>query len=159
MKAGGEKMRQDYASIIKFIMNVSEKHKATAYIENVKESLKLPAVYFQLPETTVHKVLISSGYRYDNLAFIQIFNLDDDSAYNLSFEIANAIMEKDGYIPIINEDGKESGSYLHISVKNLTRIENCHSQLQLFWQTVTQYIQTNVKVQKLNIFINMKGSD
>lgn len=151
-------MKQDFASIVNFIMKyVGHKANATAYFENVKSGFSLPAIYFPEPECSVQKDTLSCQYMQSNMLFVQIFHLNNDYAYNLAKQIVDAFFKTGCYIPLINEDGSETSLFLHLNVKKVSRIDDCVAQVQLFWNYNSSYRKERTKVNNINLNLMTEG--
>lgn len=133
-------MTEDFASVVSYIMNtVGKPANAQDYYENVKDGFKLPALYFKIPENMPNKDLLTVQYVNSNTAFIEVYHLSNDLAYTLANDIANAIFKKRCYIPLLNEDGTETGLFIRVTVNKVARIDDCVAQVQISWEYRKNY--------------------
>lgn len=149
-------MTEDFASVVSYIMNTVGKPANTHdYYENVKDGFALPALYFKIPDISPSKYILSSQYVNSNTAYIEVYHLSNDLAYTLANDIANAIFKNRCYIPLLNEDGTETGLFIRVTVNKVARIDDCVAQVQLTWDYRKNYNDNSRNPS--NIKFNLSG--
>lgn len=150
-------MTEDFASIVSYVMNtVGKSNGAQDYYENIKDGFKLPALYFKIPDATPNKDILLPQYVNSKSAFIEVYHLSNDLAYTLANDIANSIFKNRGYIPLLNEDGKETGLFIRVKVNKVSRIDDCVAQVQLSWEYRQHFADTS-KMYADNLNFNLTG--
>lgn len=149
-------MTEDFASVVSYIMNtVGNLANAQDYYENVKDGFKLPALYFKIPDISPSKDILSAQYVNLNTAYIEVYHLSNDLAYTLANDIANAIFKNRCYIPLLKEDGTETGLYIRVTVNKVARIDDCVAEVQLTWDYRKNYNDNSSNPS--NIKFNLSG--
>lgn len=151
-------MREDYASIVNFIMvNIGEIYNAHPYFENIKSGFKLPAIYFPVPTMLSEKLSLGNQYNDDNVAYIQIFAMSNDDAVTIAQDIKESILKCNRKIPIVDIDGNSTERTIFVKPEKISRIEDCVAQIQLSWDYMTRYCDENKKANNINLNLQVEG--
>ncbi len=152
-------MEQDYASIMRFMLNAWGKE--DYYFQEMPEDFVLPSVYFPMPQLMIENNTVSSFKRRYS-AYIKIFGEDSKSAQNESYSIASkivtAIAKGKNNIPILDIEGENTNSWVKIRKLNLKKIDNNTHQIKITWDTHDEYfVDDSQKIQFISFKNLIKG--
>lgn len=151
-------MREDFASIVRFVMdNVGNQANAHIYFENIKDGFGIPAFYFPQPEEEINQVSLLNGYLQDCSCLLQIFAATDEDAMVLANKVKKVILNNNEYIPVIDFNGNNTGEIFRVIVKKINRIDEGLAQVSLSWKYDERYNNIpNDKIKDISFNLSMK---
>lgn len=118
---------QRIASVIHYIQSKSEKGIET-YFEVIPEQFYVPSIYFPIPMTSGSKSTLES-YCTEITVECWFMAHENWDAHIAAARVRDAIMIDNCSIPVINQDGSESGKYMRIGVPETKKIDDGIVQL------------------------------
>lgn len=123
-------LEQEFASIIKYILD--EAGNPSPYYYEVPENFVVPAVYFPVPEISTRGETFRT-YAMEYNWFIKFFHNTTQEAYSLAFDALTAIKGNKNLIPLIGNEGSQTGENLRIKDPSLNTIDRGVVQIQINW--------------------------
>lgn len=147
-------LEQEIASIIAAAQRIAGD--IGYYYWNLPESFRYPAMYFPQPE-------IGSGgdtlgtYALEYAWYINVFANTTEEAHEIARRVLTALKEARNYVPLLNEDGTESGKKLRLKDPGLKRVDTGVAQLTIEWTSRRSYAGTEpIKMQTIHILLSQK---
>lgn len=142
-------LEQEIASIIKYVLDRAGN--PAPYYYEVPQHFLSPAVYFPTPEVTTCGETFST-YGMDYAWYIKIFHKSSHQAYSLGMRVLQAIKGNRNLIPLISENGEETGGGVRLNDPKLKTLDNGVAQLTLEWRSRRPYEKEEaVKMQTYEI--------
>ena len=142
-------LEQEIASIIKFVLDKSEK--PAPYYYNVPRSFAVPAAFFPVPEITTNGETFRT-YRMEYDWFIKFFHSTTEKAHAKAMMALTAILENRNLIPLIDTDGTPTGKGLRINDPAIKPLDDGAVQLKISFISRRPYNRPDVqKMQHYNI--------
>lgn len=139
-------------SIIKFFNDVNP---VKVYIKKVPENMAVPSMYFPIPISDGERDSFSS-YTNDYQMFVKVFEENSQQAFDTAEKITESIKVLKNIIPIYNEDGVESGSFLRIDKVKSREIDEGVVQIEVNWKSRRMYKkEESGKMGKVNLNLNL----
>lgn len=127
-------------------------HPVQVYTDRMPQDFVVPSLYFPQPITADAPSSISS-YRLDCSLAVKVFAKTDEQAVDAAEQIAQTIREFRMVIPIIDEDGRNTGKYMRLRKANTRIIDEGVAQLTFTWTSRYQY--NRVEYEKMgSLFLN-----
>lgn len=129
-------LEQEVASIMAFAQNSAGR--PHSYYWNVPERFTCPAMYFPQPEITTGGDTFRS-YASEYAWYINIFAKTTEEAHAIGLSVLTALKRARNYVPLLNEDGTETGKKLRLKDPGLKRVETGVVQLTIEWTSRRPY--------------------
>lgn len=128
-------LQQFVGSIKKYFY---DRNQVSIYDKELPETINIPSMYF--PQPNVLPLPYTKGsYQNTYTMNVQIIEKDTPTAMTVAEEIAQTIRENKYQIPLVNEDGTESGKYITFSTVACERMEEGIVQVRLEWEKEFNY--------------------
>lgn len=153
---------QEYGSICSFILNkVTYPNEVTAYYEDVKSTIKIPAIHFNVPEVIISQDILGITESQEYTAYIKLYCCSNNEAMNYAHLVNNAITFEYGrYLPLLDIEGKEiQGEYVRTRVSNIQKIDTGIVQMQINWTNNRRVVREKTKDSNIRINMNVKGGN
>ncbi len=129
-------LEQEVASIIKFTLDNAGN--PAPYYEEIKRNFVVPACYFPSPELdTDGETLQTYRVRYSWL--IKFFHTTTAGAYEMAAAVLDALKRARNLVPIIGNDGIETGEFLRILDPSIKKIDSGVYHLNIEWDSRRPY--------------------
>uniref|UniRef100_A0AAU8AXG9 Uncharacterized protein n=1 Tax=Dulem virus 37 TaxID=3145755 RepID=A0AAU8AXG9_9CAUD len=129
-------LEQEIASIMAFA--TYHAGNPSPYYYNVPESFKFPAIYFPQPEIdTGGETFRTYNMRY--AWYVNLFDRTTEDAHEKAWNILTALKRNRNLVPLINEDGNETGEKLRLDDPSLKSIDEGVVQITLTWTSRRPY--------------------
>lgn len=135
-------LEQEIASIIKFVLDKSEK--PTPYYYSVPRSFAVPAAYFPVPEITTGGETLST-YRMEYDWFIKFFHHTTEKAHARALMALTAILEGRNLVPLISTDGTPTGKGLRVKDPAVKPLDDGAVQLKISFTSRRPYYRPDVQ--------------
>lgn len=129
-------LEQEVASIIKFVLDSTGN--PAPYYNEVKKNFVIPSCYFPAPEIGTGGETFSTfkmRYRW----YIKCFHKTTEDAYQIALSALLAIKKARNLIPLIGEDGRETGGHLRIRDPEIKKLDDGVYQIILEWDSRRPY--------------------
>lgn len=135
-------LEQTTASVIAYVLGSLEAPGVTPYLDTIPEGFAVPAAFFE-PERTEGRGFTLEMFRIDHTMYVVMFGRNIREAMAMAQSAQLAICARRHMVPIINEDAKPTGDYVHIRKvdANMLSAEEATAQLALRWQTTGGYLR------------------
>ncbi|APO43340.1 hypothetical protein BS614_04235 [Paenibacillus xylanexedens] len=142
-------MNSDVGAIMAACFRV---HPVQVYTDRMPQDFVVPSLYFPQPITADAPSSISS-YRVDRSLAVKVFAKTDEQAADAAEQIAQTIRQSRMVIPIIDEDGHNTGKYMRLRKMDSRIIDEGVAQLTFTWTSRYQY--NRVEYEKMgSLFLN-----
>lgn len=128
-------MNSDVGSIMSACYKI---HPVQVYTDRMPQDFVLPSMYFPQPIMADAPSSISS-YRVDYSLAVKVFAKKDEQAADAAEQIAQTIRHSRMVIPVIDEDGHDTGQYMRIRKMDSRIIDEGVAQLTFTWTSRYQY--------------------
>lgn len=129
-------LEQEIASIMAFA--TSHAGNPSPYYYNVPESFNYPAIYFPQPEIdTGGETFRTYNMRY--AWYINLFAGTTEDAHEMAWKVLTTLKQNRNLVPLIDEDGEETGKKLRLDDPALKRTDEGVVQLALTWTSRRPY--------------------
>lgn len=147
-------LEQEVASIMSFALHsAGDPH---PYYWDVPEDFKRPAMYFPQPEITTGGDTLGT-YASDYAWYINVFAKTTEEAHGIGLAVLTALKRARNCVPLLNEDGTESGKKLRLKDPGLKRGDAGVVQLTIEWTSRKSYAGVDPpKMQISKIHISQK---
>lgn len=143
-------LEQEVASIIKFTLDNAGN--PAPYYEEIKQDFIVPSCYFPSPEIdTDGETLLTYRKRYS--WFIKFFHNTTGGAYAMALAVLEALKGARNLVPLIANDGTETGENLRIKDPSIKKIDSGVYQLYIEWDSRRPYNRSEVVLAQ-EFFIN-----
>ena len=132
-------LEQEVASIMAFAH--SSAGKPAPYYYDVPEQFRTPAIFFPEPEISTRGETFFT-YASEYAWYINIFGATSAEAHAIGLRVLTALKRAKNLVPIIAEDGKETGEKLRLKDPQLRNIEAGVVQLSIEWTSRRPYDAT-----------------
>lgn len=150
-------MEQISAGIAKFVLEQCGEQ-VFPYYNDLKQGFRVPAVFFPRVENDNEPSDLDSysmGYSW----FIKFFHTSTEMAYNLAKNVLNKLVGGRYYIPIVDEQGENTGKNIRIKRAEIKKVDDCVYQMWLVWSEIYEYddvLAIHEKMQTYDISTNIK---
>lgn len=146
-------LEQEVASVMSFALeSAGHPH---PYYWNVPESFEYPAIYFPQPEITTGGDTFGT-YASEYAWYINFFAETTEEAHEIALATLTALKRARNYVPLLNEDGTETGKKLRLKDPSLKRVDTGAVQLTIEWTSRRAYggpePSPKVKTTKIQLF-------
>lgn len=146
-------LEQEIASLVHFIRELGLISKE--YFGEVPEGVVTPSVYYPEPEVDGKEISLGT-YENEYSLFINIFDKDTRSSYNIASAIVNAVQSVKKKIPVYDEAGNLTDKSFRVNNLRAKTIDTGVSQVEFSWSTYHGYYtpdeeKTNVIIEGLPI--------
>ncbi|MBP2635553.1 MAG: hypothetical protein H6Q72_1460 [Firmicutes bacterium] len=125
-------IQDEISSIAKFCY---DKNPVKIYFDRIPQNMIVPCMYFPEPVVVSSADTICAYLNVYQL-FIKAFALKTQDAHRAAHTIAEAIRKSRGVIPVINQDGTQSGGFMQINMDIETKpLDEGVAQLSLKWKS------------------------
>ncbi len=147
-------LEQEVASIIAFALHsAGDPH---PYYWDVPEDFKYPAMYFPQPEITTGGDTLYT-YASEYAWYINVMAETTEEAHAIALGVLTDLKRARNYVPLLNEDGTESGKKLRLKDPGLKRVDTGVVQLTIEWTSRRSYAEDNPpKMQFTHILFSKK---
>lgn len=128
-------MNSDVGSIMAACYRV---HPVQVYTDRMPQDFVMPSLYFPQP-ISVDAPSSFSGYRVDYSLAVKAFAKTDEQAADAAEKIAQNIRQSRMAIPVIDEDGSDTGDYMRLRKLDTRIIDEGVAQLTFTWTSRYQY--------------------
>lgn len=142
-------LEQSLAAVVRFIQDNSEEG-TKLYFDEIPENFYVPSVYFQIPYTAGRKATLSSYCTTMTMNIWFMAHMDWDAQAQAA-EMRDEIMLHDCRIPVVDEEGKETGKTLRVTPPSTRKIDEGIVQLSLSFDVYFQPGGHKTKMQKFNL--------
>lgn len=147
-------LEQEIASIIGAAQRVAGD--IGYYYWNLPESFRYPAMYFPQPEITTDGDTLGT-YASDYAWYINVFAESTEQAHGIALAVLTALKRARNYVPLLNEDGTETGKKLRLKDPSLRGVDAGVVQLTIEWTSRRSYAGPEPpKVQMSHILFSKK---
>ncbi|MCD8364685.1 MAG: hypothetical protein LUC83_02500 [Clostridiales bacterium] len=108
------------------------------YYYKIPEDFMVPSAYFPPPEIVSGPDTFNT-YKFDYVWYIKLFASSDNGAYDLGWEAVTAIRKARNLIPIIDENGEETGEYVRLKDPKMLLLDDGACQLTVEWTSRRPY--------------------
>lgn len=129
-------------SVAAFVINSAGVDEVFPYFNELKEEVKLPALYFPNPMVTSSSGTLDS-FELEYTLFVKIIANTDELSYEIASNIQRAIMNNRRKVPVYEKDNSETGYYLRVKPSEIKKVETHTYQLTLSWTEYSRYEDTN----------------
>ncbi|MDN8592026.1 phage portal protein [Paenibacillus sp. 11B] len=144
-------MNSDVGSIMAACFRV---HPVQVYTDRMPQDFVVPSLYFPQPIITDAPSSISS-YRVDFSLAVKVFDRTDEQAGDAAERIAQIFRQTRMTIPVIDEDGQNTGQYMRLRRAETRLIDDDVAQLTLTWSSRYQY--SRVDYEKMGSLLLNQG--
>lgn len=127
---------QELSSIISFVQD-NAGHPNSYYWDIPQEFLR-PAMYFPQPEIDTGGDTLGT-YASEYAWYINVFADTTEEAHGIARRVLTALKRAKNYVPLLNEDGTESGKKLRLKDPGLKRGDTGVAQLKIEWTSRRSY--------------------
>ena len=147
-------LEQEIASIMRFCLDAADNPQP--YYYDVPEDFQVPAMYFPQPEIdTAGETFLTYAFKYS--WYINIFCSTTEDAHALAWQVLTAIKQARNLIPLLDDEGEDSGSGLRINDPRLVRVDTGVVQIVLTWTSRRPYdLKSNQEGEKM-VYWEAKG--
>jgi len=129
-------LEQETASIMAFALRNADN--PNPYYWSVPEDFRYPAIFFPQPEIeTGGETFCTYAMRYS--WYIDIFCKTTEDAFELAHKVLTALKRRRNLIPLLSEDGSETGECLRLNDPSVKAIDTGVAQLTLTWTSLRPY--------------------
>ena len=129
-------LEQEIASIIKWLLDKSGNPRP--YYYNVPQSFIVPAAFFPTPKIDTGGETLAS-YNMDYVMYVKFFANTSQEAYRLGLSALTQTRTAHNLVPLINEDGEETGAGIRINDPALKMLDDGAAQLTVSWRSRRPY--------------------
>lgn len=129
-------IEQEVASLIKFILDSAGN--PAPYYNEVKENFVVPSIYFPSPEINSDGETFNT-YRLGYTWRVKLFHKTTEDAYAMALKALTAIRAARNLVPLIGEDGSETGELLRIEDPEIKKLDSGVYQLVISWDSRRPY--------------------
>ena len=129
-------LEQEVASLIKFILDSAGN--PAPYYNEVKENFVVPSIYFPSPEIDSDGETFNT-YRLGYIWRVKLFHKTTEDAYAMALKVLVALKAARNLIPLIGEDGEETGELLRIEDPEAKKLDSGVYQLTINWDSRRPY--------------------
>lgn len=121
-------------SIARFMHKSGKKVAPTlrAVFSELPENMSVPAIYFPDPEVLPFPATLSSD-RLNYSLFAKVIAMTTEAAYEIAAQIQRDVIGQQSLIPILNEDGTDTGNFIRMEKPQIKKIDRHTYQLNLGW--------------------------
>lgn len=139
----------EIAAMYYFVAGVID---ATPYFEEVQEELLTPCVFYPTPNPSA--LAFSTGaFATQFVMYVKFMDVSTMEAYIMAEAVLKAIMENRNKIPLMDENGNQTGKHYKVNMPRVKKIENGVYQMDISWNRYTRY-DARVVTRAQEIFIN-----
>ncbi|MBR1532715.1 MAG: hypothetical protein IJ643_11720 [Eubacterium sp.] len=124
------------------------------------EDMKLPAIYFPDPEVLSFPGTLSSD-RLNYNWFVKVIAISTETAYEIAAQIQRDVCGQYSLIPILNQDGTETGNYIRLEKPQIKKIDRHTYQLAIGWNENLVYYDVDKSalgnIQHIDFEVSRKG--
>lgn len=125
-------IQDEISSITRFCY---DRNPVKLYFDRIPQNMVIPCMYFPEPVVVSAPDTIGAYLNVYQL-FIKVFATKTQDAHRAAHNIAEAIRQKRGIIPVINPDGSLSGEFMQINLDIETKpLDEGVAQLSLKWKS------------------------
>lgn len=129
-------LEQEVASIIKFTLDNAGN--PAPYYNEVKKDFIIPSCFFPAPEITTDGETLGT-FKMQYRWYIKFFHKTTAEAYQLALAVLIALKKARNLVPIIGEDGGETGEYLRLRDPEIKKLDDGVYQIILEWVSRRPY--------------------
>lgn len=149
-------LEQEVASVMAFALR--EAGDPHPYYWDVPEDFERPAIYFPQPEIDTGGDTLGT-YASDYEWYINFFADTTEEAHAIARRVLTALKRAKNYVPLLNEDGTESGKKLRLKDPSLKRGDTGVSQLTIGWTSRRSYADDEPPKVKITQILFSKKED
>jgi hypothetical protein len=142
-------LEQEIASLIHFIRGLGLVTKE--YFGELPEGVATPSVYYPVPDVDGRELSFDT-YENEYSLFINIFDKDTRSSYNIASAIVNAVQSVRKKIPVYDETGVITEKSFWIDTLKARPVDRGVSQVEFSWRTYHGY-KTGGEGPKTTVYI------
>lgn len=147
-------LEQEVASVIAAVQRTAGD--ISYHYWNIPQDFDCPAMYFPQPEIGSDGDTFGT-YALEYAWYINVFADTTEEAHEIAFRVLTALKEARNYVPLLNEDGTETGKKLRLKDPGLKRVDTGVVQLTIEWTSRRSYAGAEpTKVQIPHISISKK---
>ena len=149
-------------SIASFMYNSGKKVAPSLHkvFTELPENMALPAIYFPDPEVLSFPGTLSAD-RLNYSWFVKIIAMSSEAAYEIAAQIQRDVCGQRSLIPVLNQDGSETGTYIRMEKPHIKKIDRHTYQLTLGWNETLYYDDVDDSAQgditEFNFEVTHKG--
>lgn len=129
-------LEQEIASIIAAAQRIAGD--IGYYYWNLPESFRYPAMYFPQPEITTGGDTLGT-YASEYAWYINVFAETTEQAHRIGLAVLTALKRARNYVPLLNEDGTNTGKKLRLKDPALRCVDAGVVQLTIEWTSRRSY--------------------
>lgn len=129
-------LEQEIASIMAFALTKAGNPKP--FYWDVPERFEFPAMYFPQPEINTRGETFRT-YAMEYVWYINVLCETTEDAHAKAWEVLSALKRARNLVPLIEQDGSESGSHLRLDDPSLKTVDSGVVQLGLSWTSRRPY--------------------
>ena len=149
-------LNDEIASYAKYIIEKSGG--PSPYYMEVPQDFVVPAVYFPQPEISSFPHTLS-GYAIEYAWYVKFFAADSPNAMKMAYDALSAVQEQRNAIPLVNEQGMETGGILRVKEPVARVVGEGVAQLYLRWESHWLYDAADVeKVTDIFVETHLKNA-
>lgn len=142
-------LEYEIAAIYYFVASIIT---AQPYFEEVPLDMLLPCVFYPTPTTAASEFSVNA-YMTEFSMYIKFMDHSTMAAYEMGESVLQAIMRNRRKVPLVDENGKQTGKNFRVNMPKLKKIENGVYQMELSWKRHTRYDAKAVTFAR-DIFMN-----
>lgn len=147
-------LEQEVASIMAFAHNSAGK--PALYYYEVPEQFKTPAIFFPEPEISTRGETFFT-YASEYAWYINMFGATSAEAHALGLRVLTALKRARNLVPLVAEDGTNTGKKLRLKDPQLKNIDAGVVQLMIEWTSRRPYdVTESLKMQRFKLDYNEK---
>lgn len=121
---------------------------------NLPKNFRYPCIYFPQPEIITGGDTLGS-YASEYAWYITVHAKTTEDAHGIALAVLTALKEARNYVPLLNEDGTETGKNLRLKDPSLRPGDTGVAHLTIEWTSRRPYAGTEpVKVQKFKFLFS-----
>lgn len=147
-------LEQEAASVMAFALRSAGN--PNPYYWDVPQDFEYPAMYFPQPEIETGGDTLGT-YASEYAWYINVFAETTEEAYEIANRALTALKRAKNYVPLLNEDGTETGKKLRLKDPGIKRVDTGVAQLTIEWTSRRSYAENEPpKMQITHILISEK---
>lgn len=125
---------------------------AQPYFEEVPLDMLLPCVFYPTPTPAASGFSVNA-YTTEFAMYVKFMDRSTLAAYEMGERVLQALMRNRRKVPLVDENGKQTGKSFRVNMPKLKKIENGVFQMELSWDRHTRYDTKEVTLAR-DIFVN-----
>lgn len=144
-------LEQETASVMAFALRYADN--PNPYYYEVPQEFEYPAIYFPQPEISTRGETFHT-YASEYVMYVNIMAETTEEAQERGLKVLSKLKQRRNLVPIIGNDGEETGENLRLKDPSLRKVDSGVVQLTLEWTSRRPYDEKEVSKMQVVSRIN-----